>query len=81
MARGVGGEVRGRWFVCADAAGGAAAAMVSPERMGEHIEAIVGLLGDAPARARAGELGRRRAQQFTWERSTELLLSAFADLL
>ena len=62
-------------------AGGAAAAMVSPDRIGEHVEVIVGLLGDGPARARAGELGRRRAQQFTWERSTELLLSAFSQLL
>ena len=62
-------------------AGEAAAAMVSADRPGENVDAIVGLLHDGPARARAGELGRLRAGQFTWEHSTEVLLQAFAELL
>ncbi len=62
-------------------AGGAAAAMVSAHRPNEHVEAVVGLLGDAAARERASVLGRQRASQFTWANSTELLLRAFSQLL
>ena len=62
-------------------AGGAAAAMLSPDRPTDHVDAILGLLQDHVALARAGALGRQRAQQFTWKRSTETLLAAFAQLL
>ena len=62
-------------------AGEAAAAMISADRPGENVDAILGLLDDASARARAGELGRLRAGQFTWARSSRSLLQAFAELL
>ena len=62
-------------------AGGAAAAMVPADRPGDHVDAVLGLLGAAAERARARELGLRRAAEFTWERSTELLASSLAALL
>lgn len=62
-------------------AGGAAAAMVSPDRPKDHIEAILGLLPSEAERKRAGQAGRLRAEQFTWARSAERLLEAFAELL
>ncbi len=61
--------------------GGAAAAMVSADRPGEHLEAILGLLEDVPARQRASVLGQAHARQFTWERSADQLVRAFAGLL
>lgn len=62
-------------------AGGAAAALLPPDRPGVHVETIVSLLKDDAARARIGELGRRRAQTFTWDRSAELLIHNFSQLL
>ena len=62
-------------------AGGAAAAMLSPDEPGEHVEAVLGLLDDASARRRAGERGRRRAAEFTWARSADQLMQNFAALL
>ncbi|MGI4830223.1 MAG: glycosyltransferase family 4 protein [Janthinobacterium lividum] len=61
-------------------AGGAAAVLLPPDRPGEHVEAVLGLLADQAARQKAGELGRRRAATFTWERSAELLVQRFSEL-
>ena len=61
--------------------GGAAAAMVSPDRPGEHLEAILGLLDDHPAQQRASDAGQAHARTFTWERSADQLMQAFAALL
>lgn len=62
-------------------AGGAAAALLSPDRPGEHAEAILALLQDDRALHAAGERGQRRAAEFTWQRSTERLVQEFARLL
>ncbi len=64
-----------------EVAGGAAAALVSPDRPGDHVDAIAGLLRDSGARARAIARGRAHAHQFTWARSTEQLVTAFRQLL
>ena len=64
-----------------EVAGGAAAAMVDPDRRGEHIDAVVGLLQNAEARARASRLGRERARLFTWDRSAQMLVDAFSELV
>ena len=64
-----------------EVAGGAAAALVDPDRPDEHVEAIVALLGDSGARARASELGRRRANEFRWDRSAGMLVEAFKGLV
>ena len=61
--------------------GGAAAAMVSPDREQDHLDAILALLDDEPAKRRASEAGISRARQFTWERTTNTLVQAFAALL
>ena len=61
--------------------GGAAAAMVSPDRPGEHLEAILGLLDDHPAQQRASDAGQAHARTFTWQRSADQLMQAFAALL
>lgn len=64
-----------------EVAGGAAAALVDPGRAGDHVDAILGLLGDAGARARARELGLARAREFRWSRSAAMLVEAFRELL
>lgn len=61
--------------------GGAAAAMVPADRPGAHVEAILGLLDDGPAKSRARERGRSHAGRFTWDRTAEQLVQAFARLL
>src|SRR5579875_3464571 len=60
---------------------GDAALLLSPDRMDDHIEAITGLLHDAPARVRYSELGRARAAQFTWANSARLMREEFRKLL
>ena len=55
--------------------------MVSPDRGQDHLDAILALLDDEPARRRASEAGTSRARQFTWERTTDMLVQAFAALL
>ena len=62
-------------------AGGAAAALLPPDRPAAHVEAVLGLLENNGARQRAGMLGRRRAAQFTWARSANLLVQRFTELL
>ena len=64
-----------------EVSGGAAAALVDPDKPQDHVEAIVGLLGDAGARTRASELGRARARQFTWESSAAQMAHEFSALL
>ena len=61
--------------------GGAAAAMVAPDKPHEHLDAILGLLDDDAEKRRASERGRAHATQFTWKRSTVQLVEAFATLL
>lgn len=64
-----------------EVAGGAAAALVDPDRPGDHVDAIVGLLNDSGARQRASEMGRARAREFRWERSAGMLVEEFSKLL
>ncbi len=64
-----------------ETAGGAAAALVNPDKPGEHVDALAALLGDTAARAEASAKGRARAAEFTWARSTDTLMSNFARLL
>ncbi len=64
-----------------EVAGGAAAALVSPDRPRDHVDAITGLLQDSRARAEAIARGHARAQQFTWTRSTDQLVTVFRQLL
>ncbi len=64
-----------------ETAGGAAAALVSPDKPQEHVEALVALLGDAAARTETAAKGRARAAQFTWDRTTESLMQNFRRLL
>ncbi len=64
-----------------EVAGGAAAALVHPDRVGEHVDAIVGLLKDGAAQERARVLGRARAREFRWDRSAEMLVEEFGRLL
>jgi len=64
-----------------EVAGGAAAALVDPDRPGDHVDAIVGLLNDSGAQARASELGRTRAREFRWGRSAGMLVEEFGKLL
>ena len=61
--------------------GGAAAAMVSPDRGQDHLDAILALLDDGPAKLRASGKGAAHAREFTWERTTDKLVEAFAALL
>lgn len=64
-----------------EVAGGAAAALVDPDRPGDHVDAIVGLMNDSGARQRASERGRARAREFRWERSAGMLVEEFARML
>ena len=64
-----------------EVAGGAAAALLSPDAPGQHVDAIIGLMGDSAAREQARTLGRQRAANFTWARSANLLGNEFQALL
>lgn len=64
-----------------ETAGGAAATLVSPDRWQEHVDALTGLLSSGSLRTEAAARGRTRAGEFTWERSTQGLMDAFASLL
>ena len=64
-----------------EVAGGAAAALVDPNRPGEHVEALVGLLQDGAAQERARRAGRARAEMFRWNRSAGMLVEGFRALL
>lgn len=60
---------------------GDAALLLPPERMDDHVDAISGLLRDAPARQRMSELGRARAARYTWKNSAGQLAGEFMRLL
>ncbi len=60
---------------------GDAALLFDPRRPAQIAAALGRLLTDAALRERLGELGRERAQQFTWERSARLTLDSYARAL
>jgi glycosyltransferase involved in cell wall biosynthesis len=64
-----------------EVAGGAAAALVSPDSPDQHVDALIGLMENTAAREQARTLGRERAAQFTWFRSANLLGNEFQALL
>ncbi len=64
-----------------EVAGGAAAALLDPDRAGDHVDAITALLRDDGARIRARDAGRSRAAEFRWERSAARLVDEFRKLL
>jgi glycosyltransferase involved in cell wall biosynthesis len=64
-----------------EVAGGAAAALLDPNRPEDHVEAISALLVDESARQRAIELGLIRASHFRWSQSAEMLVEAFKSIV
>jgi glycosyltransferase involved in cell wall biosynthesis len=60
---------------------GGAALLFDPHRPAQIAAATRRLLTDAVLRERLRELGRERAQQFTWERSARLTLDSYARAL
>jgi len=60
---------------------GEAALLFDPRRPAQIAAAIGRLLSDAPLRERLAELGRVRAQEFTWERAARLTLASYARAL
>ena len=60
---------------------GDAALLLSPDKMEDHVDAITGLLQDAPERARLSDLGRQRAARYTWANSAKQMAEAFRGLL
>ena len=64
-----------------ETAGGAAAALVAPDRPMDHVEVLSALLSDESGRAEASRKGHLRAAEFTWSRSTEQLMGYFRGLL
>ncbi len=60
---------------------GDAALLFDPHRPAQIAAALGRLLTDAALRERFGELGRERAQQFTWERSARLTLDSYGRAL
>jgi glycosyltransferase involved in cell wall biosynthesis len=55
--------------------------LAEPENPNDLAEKISRLLDDAPLRARFGECGRQRAgREFTWDKVTDRLLSAYREL-
>ena len=61
--------------------GGAAAAYAPPTDAGAWGEALVGLLRDAPARARMAAVSREWAAGFTWEQSIRRTRRCYRDVL
>ncbi len=64
-----------------EVAGGAAAALLDPDKPRDHVDALAALLDDPASRAQAATRGRLRAAQFTWARTEELLVDAFRSIL
>ena len=60
---------------------GDAALLVDPLRAELHVDAIGSLLSDARAAAELADLGRLRAQRFTWAASAQALDQHFHSLL
>ena len=59
---------------------GDAAVLVSPTSVSEHVDALRSLMEDTRQREVLGQRGRRRAQQFTWQRSAAQLRQHFVSL-
>ncbi len=64
-----------------DVAGGAAAALLDPDKPSDHVDTLVALLADPTARAQASARGRIRAAEFTWNRTENMLVEAFHSIL
>ncbi len=64
-----------------EVAGGAAAALLDPDRVSDHVDAISALLCDETARQQAINLGRQRAALFRWHHSSQMLVEAFEALV
>src|SRR4051794_34969183 len=60
---------------------GDAALLFDPESVNEILGAIRSLLGDAALRARLSEAGRRRASEFSWDRTAKGTLDAYRSAL
>lgn len=67
-----------RGTALAEVAGGAAL-LVDPKNLGEMEQGMLRLATDAPARARLRVAGRRRAEEFTWERCARRTLDALTE--
>ena len=77
---------RGVPVACADASSlpevaGDAALLFDPRHPEQIAQALTRLLADEPLRERLRELGRRRAERFTWERAARLTLASYARVL
>jgi glycosyltransferase involved in cell wall biosynthesis len=77
---------RGVPVACADASSlpevaGDAALLFDPCSPEQITRAVARLLSDEPLRERLRLLGRRRAEQFTWERAARLTLASYARVL
>ncbi len=77
---------RGVPVACSDASSlpevaGEAALLFDPHRPAQIAAALGRLLTDAALCERLGELGRERAQHFTWERTARLTLDSYARAL
>jgi glycosyltransferase involved in cell wall biosynthesis len=59
---------------------GNAAVLLSPTDTMAHVETIIGLVQDEAAREALTRKGRERAAEFTWDKSTNKLLTAFRSL-
>jgi alpha-1,3-rhamnosyl/mannosyltransferase len=60
---------------------GDAARLVEPTNVGELADAIVGVCGSEEERARLSAIGRVRAAAFTWERTAQLTLDVYREVL
>jgi glycosyltransferase involved in cell wall biosynthesis len=77
---------RGVPVACADASSlpevaGDAAVLFDPRSAEQIAAALTRLLSDEALRTRLRELGLRRAERFTWERSARLTLDSYARVL
>jgi glycosyltransferase involved in cell wall biosynthesis len=60
---------------------GEAALLVSPKSVNENVEALDYVLNDSVERKAFGQLGKARAQQFTWTRAASDLRNHFLSLM
>jgi glycosyltransferase involved in cell wall biosynthesis len=60
---------------------GNAGVLLSPTDTKAHVQTIIELLRDESARAALVERGRKRAAEFTWDKSAAKLLAAFQSLV
>ena len=62
-------------------AGNAAAALLDPDKLADHVDALTALLESSTQRQHFAVVGRAHAAHYTWPRSTQLLTEAFRTLL